>query len=170
MILHMAQSSQPFGFKVSQRLIAFGATYDIIDEATGERIFVGKKRLFTILPKMWIKNLQGKELIAIKSNFWRTRWNIYQGTNLIGAVRFPFIKFCGIKFDVELAGNSYTASDILGWSFTARSRDGQIGFILDKKVFRIKDTYKVVVYPPLEPIFGLAAALAIDAKFYQGNR
>lgn len=166
----MAQSSQPFGFKVRQRIIAFGATYDIIDEATGEQIFTAKKKLFTILPKMWIKNLQGKELITIKSNFWRTRWNIYQGNNLVGAVKFPFIRICGIKFDVELAGNEYTASDILGWSFTARGRDGQIGFLLDKKVFRIKDTYKVVVYPPLEPIFGLAAALAIDAKFYQGNR
>jgi uncharacterized protein YxjI len=166
----MAQSSQPFGFKISQRFIAFGATYDIIDEATGEQIFSAKKKIFTILPKMWIRNLQGKELITIKSNFWRTRWNIYQGDNLIGAVKFPLIKICGIKFDVELAGNEYTASDILGWSFTARGRDGQIGFILDKKVFRIKDTYKVEVYPPLEPIFGLAAALAIDAKFYQGNR
>jgi len=166
----MAQSSQPFGFKVSQRLIAFGATYDIIDEATGEQIFSAKKSIFRILPKIWIRNLQGKELISIQSNFFRTKWDIYQGNNLVGAVKFPFIKLCGIKFDVELTGNEYTASDILGWSFTARGRDGQIGFILDKKVFRIKDTYKVEVYPPLEPIFGLAAALAIDAKFYQGNR
>ncbi len=167
----MAQSSAPFGFKITQRILALRATYDIIDVATGNKVFIAKRRLFTWTPTIIIENLQGQEVAKVKANFFfQTRWKITQGPNLIGEIEFPLIKFCGIKFDVMLAGNHYTASDMLGWSFNAVSRDGSIGFTLDKKVFRIKDTYRVDVYPPLEPLYGLAAALAIDSKFYQGNR
>ncbi len=167
----MAQSGAPFGFKVTQRILALVATYDIVDIATDQKVFVAKRRFFTLTPTIVIENLQGQEVAKIKSNFlFRNRWKITQGPNEVGEVEFPIIRFCGIKFDVMLAGNHYTASDILGWSFNAVGRDGSIGFTLDKKVFRIKDTYRVDVYPPLEPLFGLAAALAIDSKFYQGNR
>jgi uncharacterized protein YxjI len=163
-------SQQPFGFLVRQRILAFRATYDITDEATGNKIFVAKRRIFTFRPKLWIENLQGQEVARVEGNFLiGTDWKIYQEENLVGAVKFPLFKLCGIKFDVELAGNTYTASDIIGWSFTARDYSGNVGFSLDKK-FRIKDTYKIVVYPPLEPLLALAAALAIDSKFYQGNR
>ena len=164
-------AQQPFGFQVKQRIIAFRATYDIIDEATGQQIFVAKRKIMTLTPTLWIENMQGQEVARVKGNFlFGTNWKISQGANPVGAVKFPLIRLCGIKFDVELQGNNYTASDILGWSFTARDYSGNVGFMLDKKVFRIKDTYKVVVYPPLEPVLALAAALAIDSKFYQGNR
>ena len=164
-------AQQPYGFQVKQRILAFRATYDIIDEATGQQIFVAKRKILTFTPTLWIENMQGQEVARVKGNFLiGTNWKITQGPNLVGAVKFPLIRFCGIKFDVELQGNNYTASDILGWSFTARDYNGNVGFMLDKKVFRIKDTYKVVVYPPLEPVLALAAALAIDSKFYQGNR
>ncbi|MCE7742885.1 MAG: hypothetical protein GOP50_10560 [Candidatus Heimdallarchaeota archaeon] len=166
----MAQQA-PFGFKVTQKIFTFRATYDIIDEATGQQIFVAKRQIFALTPTLWIEDMNGNEVIRIKSNFlFKNRWKITQGDQLIGEVEFPIIRICGIKFDVLLAGQNYTASDLLGWSFNARDPSGNIGFTLDKKVFRIKDTYKVTVYPPLEPLFGLAAALTIDSKFYQGNR
>jgi len=165
-------STAPFGFKVKQRIISFrGGTYDIFDQATEQQLFVAKRKVFTLTPTIVIENMQGQEVARVKGNFFiGTKWKITQGANLIGIVKFPLIKFCGIKFDVELAGNHYMASDILGWSFVARDVNGNIGFLLDKKVLRIKDTYKIEVYPPLEPVFALAASLAIDIKFYQGNR
>ena len=165
-------STAPFGFKVKQRIISFrGGTYDIFDQATEQQLFVAKRKMFTLTPTIIIENLQGQEVARVKGNFLiGTKWEITQGGNLIGMVKFPLIRFCGVKFDVELQGNNYTASDILGWSFVARDVNGNIGFLLDKKVFRIKDTYKIEVYPPLEPVFALAASLAIDIKFYQGNR
>ena len=163
----MAQTA-PFGFKVTQKILALRATYQIFDEATGQQVFTAKRQVFAMTPTMWIEDMNGNEVIRIKSNFFfKNRWKITQGGNVIGEVEFPIIRFCGIKFDVHLAGQQYTASDVLGYSFNALNAQGQIGFGIDKKVFSIKDTYKVVVYPPLEPLFGLAAALTIDAKFYQ---
>ena len=166
----MAQQA-PYGFKVTQKIFALRATYQIVDEATGQQVFTAKRQIFTLTPTLWIEDMNGNEVIRIKSNFFfKNRWKITQGGNMIGEVEFPIIRICGIKFDVHLAGQHYTASDILGWSFNALDASGNIGFTLDKKVFRIKDTYKVTVYPPLEPLFGLAAALTIDSKFYQGNK
>jgi uncharacterized protein YxjI len=166
----MSQPGAPFGFEIKQRILALRATYDIIDVATGNQVFIAKRKLFTWTPEITIENLQGQEVAKVQGNFFfQNRWKITQGPNLIGEVEFPIFKLCGIKFDVLLAGNHYTASDIIGWSFNAVGRDGKIGFTLDKK-FRIKDTYRVDVYPPLEPLYGLAAALAVDSKFYQGNR
>lgn len=167
----MAQANLPYGFKVKQKIIAFAPSYEIFDEATNNKIFTAKRNFFQFFTVTFrIFNLQGDELILVKSNWLKTQWKILQKGKLIGTIRFPFIRLCGIKFDVELQGNTYTASDILGWSFTAKDLNNQIGFVLDKKIFRIKDTYKITVYPPLEPIFGLAASLAIDLKFYQGQR
>ena len=165
----MAQA-QPFGFKVQQKVFAFVSTYNIFDLANDQKIFEAKRKVFTLTPTIIIKDASGQEVLRLKANFFfANKWKILQKGNLIGEVKFPLIRFCGIKFDVELQGNRYTASDIFGWSFNARDMNGNIGFTLDKKVFRIRDTYQVTVYPPLEPLFGLAAALAIDAKYYQGK-
>ncbi|TET80025.1 MAG: hypothetical protein E3J43_02810 [Candidatus Heimdallarchaeota archaeon] len=167
----MAQSSAPFGFKVTQRILALRATYDIIDVATGNKVFIAKRRMFTWRPTIIIENIQGQEVAKITANyFFQNKWKITVGPDLIGEIEFPIIKFCGIKFDIMLAGNQYTASDVFGWSFKAVGRDGVIGFTLDKKFFRIKDTYRVDVYPPLEPLFGLAAVLAIDSRYYRSSR
>lgn len=167
----MAQSNAPYGFKVTQRILALRATYDIIDVATDNKVFIAKRRMFTWRPTIIIENIQGQEVAKIKANyFFQNKWKITVGSELIGEIEFPIIKLCGIKFDVMLAGNHYTASDVFGWSFNAVGRDGRLGFTLDKRFFRIKDTYRVDVYPPLEPLFGLAAVLAIDSRYYQGNR
>jgi len=167
----MAQSSAPFGFKVTQRILALRATYDIIDVATGNKVFIAKRRMFTWRPTIIIENIQEQEVAKITANyFFQNKWKITVGPDLIGEIEFPIIKFCGIKFDIMLAGNQYTASDVFGWSFKAVGRDGSIGFTLDKKFFRIKDTYRVDVYPPLEPLFGLAAVLAIDSRYYRSSR
>ena len=161
----------PFGFKITQKIFAFGATYDIEDEATGQQIFKARRQILSLTPTLWIEDMNGNEVIQIKSNFLlKNNWRITQGRNLIGEVEFPIIRICGIKFDVFLEGQQYTGSDILGWSFNVRDSSGNIGFTLDKKVLSIRDTYRLVVYPPLEPLFALAAALAVDTKFYQGNR
>ena len=165
----MAQAALPFGFRVRQKIFAFrlAATYDIFDESNQQKIFVAKKKFLAILPTIKIENLNDQEVARVKANFWGTKWTISQNGKTVGMIRFPFITFCMKKFSVEMAGNVYHASDLLGWKFSAIDMSGRMGFHLDKRIFRIRDTYKVDVYPPLEPVFGLAAALAVDVKFYQ---
>ena len=162
------QITQPYAFKVRQRFFTFiRKFYDIFDLATEQKVLVAKTKILTFFPQIIVEDLAGREVVRIKSNWLRTSWKIYQGDNLIGEVKFPFIRFCGIKFTVFMAGNAYEASDIIGWNFTAKDRNGNVGFLLDRKLFRIRDTYQVVVYPPLEPIFALAAALTIDMRYYE---
>ena len=128
----MAQQNQPFGFKVRQRFFALTATYDIEDMATGQPVFKAKRKFFTFLKTIVIENMQGMEVATIKANlFFKNKWKIIQNGNVIGLVKFPLIRFCGIKFSVELMGNEYHASDLLAYSFTARDLNNQIGFTLD---------------------------------------
>ena len=61
----MAQSGAPFGFKVTQRILALVATYDIVDIATDQKVFVAKRRFFTLTPTIVIENLQGQEVAKI---------------------------------------------------------------------------------------------------------
>ncbi|MHA1347845.1 MAG: LURP-one-related/scramblase family protein [Candidatus Heimdallarchaeaceae archaeon] len=166
----MAQQNQPFGFKVQQQFFAFTATYNIFDMATDQQVFKAKRKLFTLGKTIVIEDMQGREVITIKANlFLKTKWKITQAGREIGMVIFPFFRLCGIKFSVELAGNEYHASDLMAYSFTARDLNNQIGFTLDRRILTIRDTYKVTVYPPLEPVFGLAATLAIDYKYFQNK-
>ena len=166
----MAQQNQPYGFKVQQRFFAFSATYDIFDMATGQQVFKAKRKLFTLQKTIVIEDMQGSEVVRLKANmFLNTKWKITQAGREIGLVKFPFFRLCGIKFAVELAGNEYHASDLLAYSFTARDLNNRVGFTLDRRILTIRDSYKVDVYPPLEPIFGLAATLAIDYKYFQNK-
>ena len=166
----MAQQNQPFGFKVQQRFFAFSATYDIFDMATDQQVFKAKRKLFTIAKTIIIYDLQEREVVKLKANlFFKNKWKIIQNGNVVGMVSFPLIRFCGIKFSVELAGNEYHASDLLAYAFTARDLQNNVGFTLDRRILTIRDSYKVDVYPPLDPIFGLAATLAIDYKFFQNR-
>ena len=166
----MSQQNAPFGFKIRQRIFAFRATYDIFDMATDQQLFKAKKKIFSFGKTIIIEDLQGREVVKIKGNvIFNNNWTITQNNQKIGMVRFPLIRFCGIKFTVELLGNIYNASDLLGYSFNAVNQAGHIGFSLNRRILSIRDTYKVDVYPPLEPVFGLAAALAIDAKYFQGQ-
>ncbi|MHA1205218.1 MAG: hypothetical protein K9W45_01400 [Candidatus Heimdallarchaeum aukensis] len=167
----MSQEIKPMGFKVQQKILALVATYNIYDLATDQQIFQAKRKMFSWTPTIIIKDMAENEVAKIVSNFFfQNNWKIYAPDGaLIGEVKFPLIRFCGIKFDVMLAGNTYTASDIFGYSFSAVDVNGNLGFKLDRKVFAIRDTYKVETYPPLEPVFALAAALAIDSKYFQGK-
>lgn len=166
----MAQQNQPFGFQVQQKFFALTATYNITDMATGQQVFKAKRKLFTFFKTIVIEDMQGIEVVRLKANLlFMNKWNIIQNGKIIGSVKFPLIKLCGIEFTVELLGNVYHASDLMGWSFTARDVNNQIGFTLDRRILSIRDTYKVDVYPPLEPIFGLAATLAIDYRFFQNR-
>ncbi len=166
----MAQQNLPYGFKIQQKILALTATYNIFDNATDQQVFRARRKMFTIAKTIIIEDMQGNEVVRIKANlFLQNKWKILQNEQEIGMVRFPLIRFCGIKFTVELAGNEYHASDLFAYAFTARDLNNNVGFTLDRKVFSVRDTYKIDVYPPLEPIFGLAATLAIDYKFFQGN-
>ena len=93
----MAKADIPYGFKVRQKIIAFAPVYDIFDEATGNKIFTAKRNFFQFFTVTFrILNLQGEELIMVKSNFFKTEWKIYQKGTLIGMIKFPLIRFCGI--------------------------------------------------------------------------
>ncbi|MBY9002233.1 MAG: LURP-one-related family protein [Candidatus Heimdallarchaeota archaeon] len=166
----MTQHNQPFGFKVQQKILAFTATYNIFDMATDQQVFRAKRKMFTIGKTIIIEDMQGKEVVKLKANLiLKNKWKIVQNGREVGMVKFPLIRFCGIKFSVELAGNEYHASDLMAYAFTARDLNNQIGFTLDRRILTIRDTYRIDVYPPLDPIFGLAATLAVDYKFFQNR-
>lgn len=157
-----------YGFKVQQKMISFTPTYDVYDLATDQKVFVAKRQFFSIPPKIVIEDLSGREVIKIESNFFfKNKWEIKQRGAIIGEVSFPIMRFFGFSFDLRLAGKEYTASNVFGHSFTARDPSGNIGFIVDKKVFSFRDTYKVEVYPGLEPLFAIAASIAIDSKYHE---
>lgn len=163
------QDSRPYSFKVREKFFTFfRKSFDIFDEATDQKIYEATRVFFSFTPTLLIKDMAGVVVAKLKSNyFFQNRWKITMGENLVGEIEFPIIRFCGIKFTVHLAGEIYEASDIVGWNFTARNTQGVIGFTLDRKFFRIRDTYKVTVFQPMDPIFGLACALAIDSKYYK---
>ncbi len=160
-----------YGFKVQQKIFALRATYNIYDLAKDEKIFVARRKILAFRPEIEIKDMNDQKVITIKSNFlFRNRWKIIQNNNLIGEVKFPIIRLFGFKFELSIAGNNYEATNIFGYSFTAVDDMGRIGFVVDKKFFSFRDSYKVEVHPPLEPLFGLAAAIAIDSKYHEGKR
>ncbi len=106
----MSQQIQRMGFKVQQKLLALVATYNIYDLATDQQIFTAKRKLFSLTPTVIIYDMAGKELVRVTSNFFfGNKWKIHLGEQIFGEVKFPIFRLCGIKFEVYMANNVYTA-------------------------------------------------------------
>lgn len=159
---------QPIEFKVVQKFFAIRSTYKISDGMENEFMVVKRKFINFFRPYLYVERPDGTPLGSIQGNIWRTQWELRDAEgNLHATIVFPLIMFFRKRFHIETANGIYpSGSSIFAYKFDAYSPSGQFAFVVDKKIFSIRDSFKIKSSGELSPFITCLAAVCIDQKFH----
>lgn len=160
---------KPVEFTVQQKLLTLRPVYRVKDAM--DNVFMEVKRPWfnPIFPNLYVKTPDGRPLGHIQGNFFRTKWEITDAQgNLHATVRMPFWMFFRKHFDIETAQGLYKSGDsIFAYKFDCYDQQGNISFLVDKKILSIRDQFKIKSFGILSPFVTTMAAVCIDQRFHQ---
>jgi uncharacterized protein YxjI len=156
---------------VTQKILALSATYEVRQTKDGPLLFTVKGKIFTFSPHLeMMKGKDGEKTHILKGNFFKTKFFVTTPDgSAVGDIQFPFFAFLK-SFVMNLGGAQYKAKgSLFAWSFAATDASGKEAFTIQKEfAFRDKFTVALDDALPMEPI--VLAAIAIDQRFFQGNK
>ncbi len=162
---------QLYDYKVHQKIISLRPVYEIFDERTGEQLAVAKQTWFSIFRStMHIEDMYGNRVLTAKGGFFDFTFKIFDAQGqLVAVLSRPWIaifKNFKILYHNEVVK---AQGGILPWGFEAATPAGRFAFRLDKKIFSIRDTYKISVGEFMDPLHAITSALVIDRVFFKGK-
>ncbi|MHA2250487.1 MAG: hypothetical protein ACXAD7_08995 [Candidatus Kariarchaeaceae archaeon] len=159
---------QKMDFKVQQKFLALRATYHVKDAFENNFMVVKRKFINPFRPILYVETPEGAPIGHIQANIWRTRWTLYDIEGQIHAtIHFPFIMFFRKHFEIETPMGWYRSGEsIFAYKFDAYAPDGNISFMVDKKIFSIRDSFKIQSFGNLSPFITCLSAVCIDQKFH----
>ena len=156
---------------VTQKILALSATYLVRETKDGPVLFTVKGKIFTFSPYLeMMKGADGEKTHVLRGNFFKTKFFITTPDGgEVGDIQFPFFAFVK-SFVMNLRGQQYKAKGgLFAWSFSAVDASGKEAFTIHKEfAFRDKFTVGLDEQLPMEPI--VLAAIAIDQRFFQGEK
>ena len=160
-----------YDYKVHQKVISLRPVYEIFDERTGEQLAVARQTWFSVFRStMHIEDMYGNRVLTAKGGFFDFTFKILDAQgNLVAILSRPWIaifKNFKILYHNEVVK---AQGGILPWGFEAATPTGRFAFRLDKKIFSIRDTYKITVGEFMDPLHAITSALVIDRVFFKGK-
>ena len=157
-------------FKVEQKMLAIAATYKIKDMHDNE-LLIAKRKMFSLLPKFTVERLDGSVSGTVKSNFWRTKWSLFDDMgNSLATIEFPFIKLFGKSFKIHTAEGTFNSgTSFFTKKFELYAPEGGYAYVVDKQLLKIRDTFNIHSYGRLSAFITCVSSIIIDEKFHQGN-
>ncbi|MHA2168929.1 MAG: zinc-ribbon domain-containing protein [Candidatus Kariarchaeaceae archaeon] len=159
---------QPIDFTVQQKIFSFRATYKVSNANRHEFMVIRRNFINPFRPFLRVEGIDGRPMGHIQGNFWRTKWEIYdEHMNLHATIRFPFIMIFRKRFSIETADGIYNSgTSLFAYKFDAYAPDGQISFLVDKKIFTIRDQFQIKSFGNLNPYLCCLAAVTVDQRFH----
>ena len=136
------------------KILSWGGEFDFYD-VHGKHVakIKGNPTLLNFQTKTWeITDYRGQFKGAIKSKygFLRRTWELYDEHGRLIAMPNEQIWF---KYNWQAVNNR-----------------GQTLVAVDKQIFTFRDKFTVTVSPELDPLIGLAYAIAIDYMYFRGDK
>lgn len=124
--------------------LAWGHKLAVMDQS-GSEIGLVQQALFTLMPRFVI-SIDGREVGEVRKEFTLLR---------------PAYQLDCLGWQVD--------GDFLGWDYTITAPDGSLVATISKELFRWTDTYVLDIVNPLDSLYVLMVALAIDAANCSGG-
>lgn len=162
---------QQVDFIVSKKILSLRAVYNIKD-STNREFLVAKRPFFNpFFPHFYIKTPDGKPIGDIQGNFFRTEWKIKDPEgNVHATVRMPWLMIFKKHFDIETPAGLFNSGDsYFAYKFECFDQQGQVAFLVDKKILSLRDNFKIVSYGMLSPFVTTMCAICIDQRFFRGR-
>lgn len=153
-------------FKVVQKILAIGATYEIFEGGETSPKMVVKGKIITIKPKLEVVQ-DGSVVATMTGNILGTRYDIVDASGVAqGSIKYPFFAFLK-SFKLIVGEKEYVAKGgLIGRKFSCEDTDGTIMVGVAKEL-SFKDKFEVSVNESLPEIVGVLAAVSIDQRFFQ---
>lgn len=153
-------------FKVSQKILAIGATYEVFEGSDTTPKMVVKGKILTIKPKLEVVQ-DGLTVATMTGNIFGTRFEITDASGTVqGTLQYPFFAFLK-SFKLIIGEKEYVAKGgLIGRKFSCEDTDGTIMVGVSKEM-SLKDKFDVSVNDSIPEIVGVLAAVSIDQRFFQ---
>lgn len=123
--------------------------------------------IFTFGNKLYIKNLDGKEIVTIKKKFgfFKEEYDFYNEKNIIASFKQHIISIKP-KISIITDNDSYLVKgDLMARSFTFSKNNMDIAKV-EKVLLSFKDSYKINIIEDEEEIICLSILIAIDNSMH----
>ena len=152
---------------VEQKLFSIRDRFYIKDER-GENKYMGKGALLSIGKNCVIMDTNEVQLARIEQKIWSwlPTFRVYVGGEQIAKIKREFT-FWRPQYHIDF-GNIEVKGDVWGFNYTLESGGRVIGSV-NKKLFKLRDTYEVEVFDDEFELIVLALVLSIDYVSFNNN-
>ncbi|NLX77036.1 MAG: hypothetical protein GXZ01_06645 [Clostridiaceae bacterium] len=156
-------------YLIRQRIFSLRDSFTIKNEL-GEDCFTVYGKIFSLGNKLYLNDLQGRELYYIEQRLFRflPEYTIYQNGNPVARVKKNFTLFRP-SFDISsVFGNYNISGNFWAYDFTIFKNGAPVA-VISKKWFSFSDTYGVSIDDKEDAAFILALVIVLDQVYHDNN-
>jgi uncharacterized protein YxjI len=164
--------SQVKRYKMRQKLVALGDDFYIEDEQ-GRRVFKVDGKVMRIRDTLAFEDMNGQVLCRIKEKLVHIKDTMtIEGPEgeTVATVKKDLINVLRDHFDVKIkdAPDLDVTGNIIDHDYRIKQGRHEVARV-DKKFFRMRDTYGVEIQPSQNDVLILAVTVALDMMAHKGN-
>jgi uncharacterized protein YxjI len=154
-------------YQVTQALLTVGTVYHVRKPREDDVLYTVRGVLMSPTPKFrLVEGDDGKEVGNLTGNFIKTRYDIHDASNVIGALVFPAVAFKK-TLTLTVGEDAYEADGgVFRGIFQCKKTDGEVMLEIAKEL-SIRDTFSVKTNEAIPFQVGLLSAVAIHSRFYE---
>lgn len=154
-------------YTVTQKLISLSATYLVKEGQSDDVIMTIKGKLLSFTPKLEAQEGQdGPQVATLAGNFFKTKFDVLSGENLIGSVTFPIFSFLK-SYTLNFGDQSFKSKGtLISHTFGCTDESGK-EILTVSKDFAFRDKFTVTADDSVPKELAILSAVAIDQRFFQ---
>jgi uncharacterized protein YxjI len=161
----------PSTYQMHQKMMSIGDDF-WIENGAGQRVFKVDGKALRIRKTLVLEDASGRELYTIKEQLVSVRdvMNIEGPAGKVASVKKALISPLRERYEVELAGGAEwkVQGNIVDHQYEIEGPSGKIAEV-DKKWFRVRDTYGVQIAPGQDDALVLAVSIVVDSMAHKGR-
>ena len=167
----LQQNQQQFRaveFVVEQKILSLRPVYKVKDMFGNVFMEIKRDWVNFFSPSLHVQAPDGRFIGRIQGNFFRTNWQLIDAQGVVQAtIHFPLFMIFNKHFDIETPYGWYNSGNTFwAYKFECYDPQGQISYLVDKKILSIRDSFKIQSFGTLSPFITALSAVCIDMKFF----
>lgn len=154
-------------FEVTQAFLNVGTAYHVRKPREHDVLFTVRGVLTSPSPKFrLVEGDNGKEVGVLTGNVVKTKYEINDGSRLLGSLVFPAVAFKK-TLTLTVGDDVYEADGGVSHGvFQCKRSDGEVVLEIAKEL-SVRETFSVKMYDAVPFQVGLLLAVAIHSRFYE---
>jgi hypothetical protein len=157
-------------FKITQKILAIGGTYEVRQSDSDEICYLVKGKIFSFKPVLEMRQgIDGSVTHSLKGNLWKTEFTVTDSSEMeVGSIKYPLIAFFQ-RFTLVTEGKVLNAKGgVTAWKFICTDENGNTMLEIYKD-FAFRDRFKVEADESIRKEVAILTAISVDQRFFQNQ-